>query len=56
MLILSRRVGETILIGENVRVTVLSISGRHVKIGTDAPKEVPVHRQEVFERDKEQKK
>ncbi len=47
MLILTRRVGETILIGENVAVTVLSIKGNQVRVGIKAPKDVAVHREEV---------
>ena len=46
MLILTRRVGETINIGENIQVTVLRIAGNHVRIGVEAPKSVPVHRAE----------
>ena len=48
MLILTRRVGETIVIGDDVIVTVLGIKGNQVRIGINAPKEVPVHRQEIF--------
>jgi len=48
MLILSRRIGETVHIGEHVRVTVLEVNQGQVRLGIDAPKEVPVHRQEVF--------
>lgn len=50
MLILSRRIGETIIIGDNVSITVLDIQGRQVRIGVTAPREVPVHREEVYER------
>jgi carbon storage regulator len=50
MLILTRRIGETLMIGANVRVTVLSQRGNQVKIGIRAPKTVTVHRQEVFDR------
>jgi carbon storage regulator len=50
MLILSRRVGETIMIGSNVTVTVLGVKGNQVRIGIDAPKDVKVHREEIYER------
>lgn len=50
MLILTRRVGEVIKIGEEVAVTVLAIKGGQVRIGVDAPKEVSVHREEIFKR------
>ncbi|GAC1622210.1 MAG: carbon storage regulator CsrA [Nevskia sp.] len=50
MLILTRRVGETLVIGEDVTVTVLGIKGNQVRIGVKAPKDVSVHREEIFER------
>ena len=50
MLILTRRVGETIVIGNNVTVTVLGVKGNQVRLGVKAPKEVSVHREEIFER------
>jgi carbon storage regulator len=50
MLILTRRVGETLMIGDQVTVTVLALQGRQVKIGISAPRNVAVHRKEVFER------
>jgi carbon storage regulator len=50
MLILTRRVGETLMIGDNVSVTVLGIKGNQVRIGVNAPKDVAVHREEIFER------
>ena len=50
MLILTRRVGESLMIGDEVTVTVLSIRGNQVRIGVNAPKEVAVHREEVYER------
>ena len=50
MLILTRRIGESLQIGDNVKVTVLSVRGGQVQIGIDAPPEVPVHREEVYER------
>ncbi len=50
MLILTRRVGETIIIGEDVAVTVLGVTGNSVRVGVNAPKEVAVHREEIYER------
>lgn len=50
MLILTRRVGETLMVGDHVSVTVLGIRGNQVRIGINAPKDVPVHRQEIYDR------
>ncbi len=50
MLILTRRVGETLMIGNQVTVTVLGIKGNQVRIGVNAPKDITVHRQEIYER------
>lgn len=50
MLILTRRVGETVMIGEGVTVTVLGVKGNQVRIGVNAPKDVTVHREEIYER------
>lgn len=50
MLILTRRVGETLMIGDEVTVTVLGVKGNQVRIGVNAPRDVAVHREEIFER------
>jgi len=50
MLILTRRVGETLMIGDDVEVTVLGVKGNQVRVGVAAPKSVSVHRQEIYER------
>ena len=50
MLILTRRVGETVVIGEDISVTVLGVKGNQIRLGINAPKDVTVHRQEIFDR------
>ncbi|MEO9656231.1 carbon storage regulator CsrA [Marinomonas dokdonensis] len=48
MLILTRRVGETLMVGDEVSVTVLGVKGNQVRIGINAPKDVSVHREEIY--------
>ena len=55
MLILTRRVGETLMIGDDVTVTVLGVKGNQVRIGVNAPRDVAVHREEIYERIRHEK-
>jgi len=56
MLILTRRVGETLMVGDDVSITVLGVKGNQVRIGINAPKEIPVHREEIYNRIKNEEK
>lgn len=55
MLILTRRVGETLMVGDDVSITVLGVKGNQVRIGVNAPKEIAVHREEIYERIKKER-
>jgi carbon storage regulator len=55
VLILTRKVGESVLIGNDISITILSVRGNQVKLGVEAPKEVSVHREEIYQRIKQMK-
>lgn len=55
MLILTRRVGESLMVGDDVTITVLGVKGNQVRIGVNAPKEVGVHREEIYQRIQKEK-
>jgi len=54
MLILTRRISESIIVGDDVKITVLGVKGNQVRLGIDAPKDLAVHREEIYERIKQE--
>lgn len=55
MLILTRRIGETVMIGDDVTITVLGVKGNQVRLGVNAPRDVAVHREEIYQRIRREK-
>ncbi|MBN2689247.1 MAG: carbon storage regulator CsrA [Gammaproteobacteria bacterium] len=55
MLVLTRKIGESITIGDNIRIKVLDLNGAQVRLGAEAPREISVHRDEIYQRVREQK-
>ncbi len=55
MLILTRRTDETIVIGDDIKVTILGVAGKQIRIGIEAPNDVPVHREEIYDRIQQEK-
>ncbi|MAT50312.1 MAG: carbon storage regulator [Porticoccaceae bacterium] len=55
MLILTRRVGETLVVGDDITITVLGVKGNQVRLGVNAPKDVSVHREEIYQRIQQEK-
>lgn len=55
MLILTRRIGETLMIGDDISITVLGVKGNQVRLGVNAPKDVAVHREEIYDRIQKEK-
>lgn len=56
MLILTRRIGETLMVGDDVTVTVLGVQGGQIRVGINAPKDIEVHREEIYKRIQEEKR
>ncbi len=50
MLVLTRRIGESIVIGDNIKMTILNVKGNQVRIGIEAPKDISIHREEIYQR------
>ncbi|VFP78248.1 Carbon storage regulator [Buchnera aphidicola (Cinara cuneomaculata)] len=56
MLILTRRIGETLIIGDEITITILGMKGNQIRVGVNAPKKIPVHREEIYKRIQSDKK